>query len=273
MLVEQFMQINELRFLSEMIKDKAGIDLGEDKLYLFEARLLPIIAKLGFNDLSSFVTSFMQPPLIYDKLLQQYIIEAMTTNESMFFRDVKPFQYLTDIIFPELKQKGVSNINIWCCACSSGQEPYSIAMLAEENNYGDNIKITGSDIDGQILSKACSGIYNQFEVQRGLSTTLLMQYFTQNGNSWQINKHIKERINFVQHNLLEDATKLGRFDIVFCRYVLIYFDNATKLKVLANIANTMNKGTYLILGGAETLPPECEHFVAHPNERKILVRI
>jgi chemotaxis protein methyltransferase CheR len=263
------MQINELRFLTEMIKDK---DLGEDKLYLFEARLLPIAAKLGFKDLSSFVTEFMKPPSIYNKLLQQEIIEAMTTNESMFFRDSKPFQYLTDIIFPELKQRGAGNVNIWCAACSSGQEPYSIAMLIEENNYRENIKIIGSDIDSQILQKAQDGIYNQFEVQRGLSTPLLMKYFTQKGNNWQINNCIRERISFMQHNLLEDAGKVGRFDIVFCRYVLIYFDNETKLKVLNHIANVMDKGAYLILGGAETLPLGCEQFIHHVNERKIFVR-
>lgn len=265
------MQPNELRFLSEMIKAKAGIDLGVDKLYLFEARLLPIAARLGYKDLSNFVSALMQSP-VSNAQMQQEIIEAMTTNESMFFRDSKPFQHLTEIIFPELKQKGVEKMSIWCAACASGQEPYSISMLIEEKRYSENIKIVASDIDNQILGKAQSGIYNQFEVQRGLSTPLLLKYFTQNANNWRVNDGVRRRVSFVQHNLMEDAGRIGRFNIVFCRYVLIYFDDATKLKVLAHIANVMERGAYLILGGAETLPLGCPYFTPHPTERKVFMR-
>ncbi len=265
------MNINELYFLSNMIKSKAGIDLKEDKIYLFEARLLPIAAKLGYKDLSSFVGGLMSSKLNNNQM-QQDIIEAMTTNESMFFRDIKPFQYLSEIIFPELKQKQLNNVNIWCCACSAGQEPYSISMLAHENQYSENINIIASDIDSKILTKARDGIYNQFEVQRGLATKLLLQYFTQQGNNWQINDIIRQKISFMQHNLMEDATRIGRFNIVFCRYVLIYFDDETKLKVLNNLSNVMDRGAYLILGGAETLPINCTNFTPHPTERKIFVK-
>lgn len=267
------MQFEELHFLCQMIKEKAGIYLGEDKLYLFEARLLPVAAKLGYKNLSKFVNEFTKPPSVYNQMLQQEIIEAMTTNESMFFRDIKPFKYLTDIIIPEITGKSPEkDINIWCAACSSGQEPYSISMLAQENNY-KNIKITASDIDGQILKKAKSGIYNQFEVQRGLATTFLMKYFTQSENNWHIKDNVKQDITFLQHNILENFNNVAKFDVVFCRYVLIYFDEATKLKAFERLGETMNKGSYLVLGGAETLPDSCKIFTSHSKERQILVRV
>jgi chemotaxis protein methyltransferase CheR len=269
------MQPNELKFLSEFIKGKTGIDLKEDKLYLFEARLLPIAAKLGYKDLSAFVGDLMLKGAALAGNLQQEIIEAMTTNESMFFRDVKPFDHLSSIILPELKQNNAGKLlNIWCAACSSGQEPYSIAMVLQENRHSffEPTRIVASDIDTQILQKAKLGIYNQFEVQRGLSSHLMLKYFTQTGNNWQINDAIKSYINFMPHNLMNDASLLGKFQIVFCRYVLIYFDDETKLKVLNHIANSMFSGGYLILGGAETLPVSCTQFVPHPVERKILIR-
>jgi chemotaxis protein methyltransferase CheR len=269
------MQPHELRFLSEFIRNKTGIDLKEDKLYLFEARLLPIAAKLGHKDLSAFVSELMLKNMNINQAMQQEIIEAMTTNESMFFRDNKPFEHLSNIILPELKQNNLGRpINIWCAACSSGQEPYSIAIVAEENKhlFFEQIKIVASDIDTQILNKAKAGLYNQFEVQRGLASNLMLKYFTQIGSNWQVNEVIKNYVNFTPHNLMNDASNLGRFQLVFCRYVLIYFDDATKLKVLNHIANVMDSGGYLILGGAETLPLSCTQFTPHPKERKILIK-
>jgi chemotaxis protein methyltransferase CheR len=269
------MQPHELKFLSEFIKNKTGIDLKEDKLYLFEARLLPIAAKLGYKDLSAFVNDLMTRAGTLSHNLQQEIIEAMTTNESMFFRDGKPFEHLSNIILPELKISNAGKpLNIWCAACSSGQEPYSIAIILQENKhvFSEPAKIIASDIDTQILQKAKLGIYNQFEVQRGLSSNLMLKYFTQSGNNWQINDVIKSYVDFMPHNLMNDASLFGKFNIVFCRYVLIYFDDETKLKVLNHIANVMFSGGYLILGGAETLPASCTQFSPHPNDRKILIK-
>lgn len=270
------MQTHELRHLSELIKRYAGIDLKEDKRYLFEARLLPIASRLGHADLSAFVNYLIQSPPSPSSALLQEIIEAMTTNESMFFRDTKPFNYLKEIIFPELQAKNPSKaVNIWCAACSSGQEPYSISIVAEEmqrNNGG--VSILATDIDSQILQKAREGSYNQFEVQRGLPSPILLKYFTQSGTNWRVNDSVRNKITFAQHNLLEDPRRLSKlFDVVFCRYVLIYFDDDTKIKVLQHIASVIPSGGYLLLGGAETLPAGVTQFTPHPKERQIFVRV
>ncbi len=269
------MHPSEFKFLNDVIKSRSGIDLKEDKLYLFESRLLPIASRQGHDNLSSFVSSLMQSQP--SETVIQQIIEAMTTNESMFFRDTRPFQWLKDIVFTELLEKRPGQpIRIWCAACSSGQEPYSIAMQAEENRAilkGSNISILATDIDQQIISKAQDGIYNQFEAQRGLPMQLLLKYFTQlEDNRWQLNDTIRQMVMFKQHNLMENATRHGQFDVIFCRNVLIYFDEETKIKVLTNLAEAMSIGSYLFLGSAETLPPGLNQFTPHPEQRMIYVR-
>jgi chemotaxis protein methyltransferase CheR len=269
------MHSHELRYLSEMIKRNAGIDLKEDKRYLFEARLLPIASRLGYADLSAFVNYLIQSPPSPSSALLQEIIEAMTTNESMFFRDTKPFTYLKEVMFPELLAKNPSKaINIWCAACSTGQEPYSISIVCEEMRPQQSVHIMATDIDNQVIQKAKAGNYNQFEVQRGLSSPHLLKYFSQNGTNWCANDSIKQKISFAQHNLMEDPRRLSKmFDIVFCRYVLIYFDDATKVKVLQHIASVIPTGGYLMLGGAETLPAGVTQFTPHHKERQIFVRV
>jgi chemotaxis protein methyltransferase CheR len=266
----------EFSYLQNLIKSRSGIDLREDKLYLFESRLLPIAAQHGHKSLSSFVAWMMQS-LPTEALLQQ-MIEAMTTNESMFFRDTKPFHYLKDIALKELlARKPNRPISMWCAACSSGQEPYSLAMLAQENKAmlaGAPVSILATDIDQQILSKARAGVYNQFEVQRGLPMPLLLKYFSQlPENRWQLQESIRGGVTFKQHNLMNNARHHGSFDVVFCRYVLIYFDDTTKNLVLSHIADTMPRGGYLFLGSAETLPVGTALFAPHPQERSIYVRV
>ncbi len=270
------MKTQEFQFLNRMIKQRSGIDLKEDKMYLFESRLLPIASKEGHKDLSSFVSQLMKrsPP----EALTQSIIEAMTTNESMFFRDNKPFEHLRYIVLAELKEKhgAARPINIWCAACSSGQEPYSIAMHTEEyqSHIGlARVTIKATDIDTQMVDKAKNGIYNQFEVQRGLPTPMLMRYFNQlPGNRWQIKDTIRGKVSFSLHNLMESPRRHGQFDIVLCRNVLIYFDDATKIQVLRHIASVMPSGGYLFLGSAETMPNGMNLFDRHPKERLIFVK-
>jgi chemotaxis protein methyltransferase CheR len=168
-------------------------------------------------------------------------------------------------------------IAFWCAASSSGQEPYSLAMLAQENQAmlaNTPVSILATDIDTQILNKAREGIYNQFEAQRGLPMPLLLKYFTQlPENRWQLKEEIRRKVTFKSHNLMHVAKAHGTFDVVFCRYVLIYFDDSTKHQVLGHIADVMPKGGYLFLGSAETLPVGNPHFAPHPQERSIYVRV
>jgi chemotaxis protein methyltransferase CheR len=266
---------NEFAFLNALIKSRSGIDLKEDKLYLFESRLLPIASQYGHKSLSAFVGSLMQTPP--NEALMQQMIEAMTTNESMFFRDTKPFQRLKDMVWTDMLARNPNKpISMWCAACSSGQEPYSLAMLAEENRAmlgGANVSILATDIDKQIIAKAKEGIYNQFEVQRGLPMPLLLKYFAQlPENRWQLKDEIRNRVTFKPHNLMGNARHHGMFDVVFCRYVLIYFDDITKQMVLNHIAEVMPRGGILFLGSAETLPVGTTAFAPHAEERSLYVR-
>ncbi|MDB2414397.1 protein-glutamate O-methyltransferase CheR [Rickettsiales bacterium] len=235
-----------------IVKNKSGIALGDNKEYLIESRLMPIAKKYELPTLDALVN--LMNSQMNDQLLND-IIEAMTTNESFFFRDIKPFDNLRDHAIPYLLKNnpGKKDINIWSAACSTGQEPYSIAMTLEELPQLKDIKykITATDLDTKVLKKAKEGIYTQFEVQRGMPISLLIKYFTQKKERWLIKDILKEPITFEPFNLMDNPVSLGNFDIVFCRNVLIYFDNITKEKVLKNLADRMPKGSLLFLGAAE----------------------
>ena len=191
-------------------------------------------------------------PLVVD------VVEAMTTNESFFFRDKIPFEHFRDTIMPALlaARAAQRRIRIWCAAASTGQEPYSLAMALKEmagGIAGWRIEIVGTDLSNEVLEKAQAGIYSQFEVQRGLPIQLLVKYFSQIGDTWQIAPDIRAMVQYRPLNLLADFSHLGMFDLVFCRNVLIYFDQATKTAVLDRIARITDRGGYLVLGAAETV--------------------
>jgi chemotaxis protein methyltransferase CheR len=203
------------------------------------------------------------------------VVEAMTTNESSFFRDLKPFDQLRDFVLPELMKGrggGKRTLRIWSAACSSGQEPYSLAMLLSEHKErlaGWQIEIVATDLSTEILEKAQTGIYTQFEVQRGLPIQLLVKYFHQEGERWRIDPAIAAMVRFRSLNLLEDFTHLGRFDVVFLRNVLIYFDQPTKTAVLDRMSRILNPDGFLYLGGAETIIGITEKFQAAPDQRGV----
>ena len=186
------------------------------------------------------------------------VVDAMTTNETFFFRDKVPFEHLRDTVLPALiaARARVKRIRIWCTAASTGQEPYSIAMVLKSMNAalaGFKVDILASDISGDVLERAKSGLYSQFEVQRGLPIQLLLKYFSQAGENWQVTPELRAMVQFRPLNLLNDFTALGSFDLVFCRNVLIYFDQPTKTAVLNRLARQMPEDGYLILGAAETV--------------------
>jgi chemotaxis protein methyltransferase CheR len=240
-------------FLRAVLKERSGLVLGDGKQYLVESRLVPIARKAGFAGVGELMRMLRNPrePLIAD------VVEAMTTNESFFFRDKVPFEQFRDTMVPALlAARPNRRIRIWCAAASSGQEPYSLAMcLAEmrEKIRGWSIEILATDISTEVVEKATAGVYSQFEVQRGLPIHLLIKYFTQVGDLWRISPEIAAMVQFRPLNLLKEFSHLGYFDVVFCRNVLIYFDQQTKAKVLQKIARISRADGYLVLGTAETV--------------------
>ncbi len=249
------MNIADFDIYKDLLKESSGLVLTQDKSYLVDSRLNPVAKKWGYDDIAA-MTNILRgvPP----KDLVKDIVEAMTTNETSFFRDTKPFEIFKNDVLPYYKNKAghSKRIRIWCAAAASGQEPYSLAMCIKEEMAkmpGFNFEIVATDISQEILDQAKEGTYSQFEVQRGLPITHLMKYFTQNGDKWTVNQDIKNMITYKYFNLLEPMTTLGKFDIVFCRNVLIYFDPPTKKDVMERINNQMNDDGFFFLGGAETV--------------------
>ena len=255
-------------WLRKLLKERSGLTLSAEKEYLLESRLLPLARRQGLATLGELVGRLKLPgntDLVFS------VVEAMTTNETFFFRDKIPFDQLRDIIVPALiaaraKEK---RIRIWCAAASSGQEPYSIAMLLKSMAQlrGYRIDLLATDLSPEVTERAKRGLYSQFEVQRGLPIQLLVRHFTQLGEVWQIGSDIREMVQFRTLNLLQDFAPLGTFDIVFCRNVLIYFDQPTKIAVLDRLARQTAQDGYLILGAAETVVGLSEAFRPIPEKR------
>ncbi len=247
------MQQAELQFCIDLLKNRSGLTLGHDKSYLIESRLLPIARNNGVDNVPALVERIRTNP---KETIVNEIVEAMTTNESLFFRDQKPFDYLRQKLLPQYKTAGKGSLRIWSAACSTGQEPCSIAMCFEEEmqNAGIRADITGTDLAGKVLDRAKAGIYTQFEVQRGMPMNLLNKYFTHLHNmDWQIKPVISSKITYRTYNLLDDYSLLGKFDIIFCRNVLIYFDDDARGQIIARLARALNPAGYLYLGSTEII--------------------
>jgi chemotaxis protein methyltransferase CheR len=259
----------EYDYLRKLLKERSGLVLSSDKQYLVESRLLPIARKSGLTGLGELVQKIKTPGT---EALIVEVVEAMTTNESFFFRDKIPFDHFRDAIMPSLvaaraKQR---RVRIWCAAASTGQEPYSLAMCLKEmagQISGWRVEIIATDLSHEVLEKAKAGIYSQFEVQRGLPIQLLVKYFTQIGETWQIAPEIRSMVQYRPFNLLSDFGQLGIFDVVYCRNVLIYFDQQTKVDVLERIARIAEPDGFLVLGAAETVVGLTEAFKPIPERR------
>lgn len=252
----------DFELLCGIVKSRSGLTLSPDKAYLLENRLMAVSRKWGMNDIDGLAAAVRGGP--NEELLRE-ITEAMTTNETLFFRDQTPFEQLEKIVLPRLLQsrRDTREIRIWSAACSSGQEPYSIAMLLKGMGgiLADwRIEILATDISRTMLDKARAGLYTQFEVQRGLPIAMLMKHFRQAGDKWEIDPTIRGMVEYREFNLLNDPTPLGKFDVVFCRNVLIYLDQPTKTRVLENIWKLMPNDGVLYMGGAETVMGVTEKF-------------
>jgi len=262
----------DFEFYKDFLYKESGLNITIDKTYLLESRLNPILKKTGLPDIAA-LTSKLRAN---DLAMKSKVIEAMTTNETFFFRDTHPFERFKDVVLPKIlehKPAG-STIRIWCAACSSGQEPYSLGIILKENpNLSTNHKfeIIGTDLSEDILNKARDAIYTQFEVQRGMPIQLLVKYFTQNGTAWHLNEDIKSMVKYSKFNLLEPMHQFGTFDIIFCRNVLIYFDAQTKEKVLGELHAHCDKHGFLFLGGAETVVGVTDKFKPMAGERGLYI--
>lgn len=259
-------------FLRKLLKDRSGLVLAGEKQYLAESRLLPVARRHGMTTLAELVDKLKGNA----GLLTGEVVDAMTTNETFFFRDKIPFEHLTETVMPALiaARAREKRIRIWCTAASTGQEPYSIAMALKGMSAalaGYRVDILATDLSAEVLERAKNGIYSQFEVQRGLPIQLLVKFFSKHGEAWEIAPEIRGMVQFRTLNLLNDFTPLGRFDLVFCRNVLIYFDQATKVQVLNRIAPQMPDDGYLILGAAETVVGLTDAFKPYTEKRGLYI--
>lgn len=265
---------SEYDFLRRFLKSKSGLVLSDEKQYLVESRLLPVARRAGLAGLSELIAAIQKPGAMQ---LASDVVEAMTTNESFFFRDKTPFDHFKDAMLPALLKARAHKrrIKIWCAAASTGQEPYSLGMCLKEaasKVAGWNVDILGTDLSAEVLEKARNGVYSQFEVQRGLPIQLLLKYFTQKGELWQINPDLRAMVQWRKFNLLDSFATIGEQDIVYCRNVLIYFDQPTKIDILQRIAKLMPEDGYLVLGAAETVVGLTDAFQPVPERRGLYQR-
>ena len=256
----------DYEYLRKVLKDLSGLDLSADKQYLIESRLLPLARKAGMSDIGELVQKMKGG----SSALINQVVEAMTTNETFFFRDKVPFEHFRDTVMPEMLRARVmrKSIRIWCAAGSTGQEPYSIAMCLKEMGAalaGWRTEIIATDLSQEVLEKSKSGIYSQFEVQRGLPIQLLVKHFKQIGELWQINPDVRAMVAHRQLNLLHDFSQLGV--LIFCRNVLIYFDQETKSRIFARLAKAIEPDGVMVLGAAETVVGLTEVFKPFPDRR------
>jgi chemotaxis protein methyltransferase CheR len=260
-------------YLRQFLRQRSGLVLAIEKQYLAESRLLPVARKHGLASLTELVARLKAAATTS---LSVEVVEAMTTNESFFFRDKIPFEYFRSIIMPALlaARAREKRIRIWCTACATGQEPYSLAMGLKDLGpvlAGWRVEIVATDISNEVLVKAKAGVYSQFEVQRGLPIHNLVKFFSKVGEAWQVAPEIRGMVQFRPLNLLNDFSPLGTFDLVFCRNVLIYFDQDTKSGVLNRIARQMPSDGFLILGAAETVVGLTEAFKPMADQRGLYV--
>jgi len=251
-------------FFQRLISHESGIVLDDDKRYLLEARLMPIALKLRLYSLNDLCVLLQTTT---DASLRQQVVEAMTTNETFFFREATQYDALRSTILPELLQERqiTRRISVWSAASSTGQEAYSLAMLLLEMGLGNwDISILGTDLSEGVLQRARAGKYLQIEVNRGLPAQFLVKYFRREGLEWQLKDEVRRMVRFQQDDLRRGASAMGPFDLVFCRNVLIYFDVDTKKTILGRIRRCLAPGGHLLLGGSETTLNLDDRFIRRP---------
>lgn len=246
---------NEYEEFRRFLEDACGIVLGENKHYLVTSRLNRLMREFNINTFSELMLQLKQK---HHSKLRERIVDAMTTNETMWFRDRYPFDILTNAIFPELSSLRLRQLRVWSAACSSGQEPYSIGITIQEylashpGALPSNMQIIATDISPSMLRDASIAQYDKMSISRGMSEERIKRFFSQINDRWEVRPEIRGKVSFRELNLMQSFAPLGKFDIVFCRNVLIYFSSDLKKDILNRIAQTMNPRGYLFLGGSES---------------------
>jgi chemotaxis protein methyltransferase CheR len=247
------MQQDDVAYLAQLLRRRSGLALIQPKPKIIENRLAPVMRRFGFRDLHSLVSELRHGR----DALARAVTEAMTTNESSFFRDREAFMQFEETVLPALMARRMASrkLRIWCAACAAGQEAYSVAMLLDEMKLraeGWTVDVIATDISTEMIERAERGLYSHFEVQRGLPVRRLVENFTQEGPNWRISEPLRRMVTFRQFNLLDSFGWLDDVDVVFCRNVLMYFDNKTKAGVLDRAAEVLAPDGYLLLGPVET---------------------
>lgn len=247
---------SEYKTFRDFLEQQCGIVLGDNKQYLVKSRLAPLMQRFGVNSLSELVAKTLSP---FERQLRSAVIDAMTTNETLWFRDTYPYELLKKTILPDL-EKDHRNVKIWSAASSSGQEPYSIAMTALEYQqtkpgaFGLGVQILGTDISNTMLEHCQRAEYDGLALSRGLSPERRSKFFEDSGNGMmRVKEPVRRHVSFRHLNLLDSYTLLGKFDIIFCRNVLIYFSADVKAKIIRQFAQSLNPKGYLLLGASESL--------------------
>ncbi|MCJ2034723.1 CheR family methyltransferase [Methylobacterium sp. J-068] len=259
----------EFDFLRSYLKTRSGLALSAEKRYLVESRLGPVCRRFNLADLGALATALKSGR---DTAMERAVVEAMTTNETFFFRDRVPFDLFRDVLLPEAMARRASQrrLRIWCAAASTGQEPYSLAMMlndAAPRLAGWSVDLVATDLSTEVLEKAKAGLYSHFEVQRGLPVQALIKHFEQVGEQWRISAPLRQMVDYRPLNLLHPFDALGSFDIIYCRNVLIYFDAPTKGDVLGRLSASLAPDGALLLGAAETVIGLTDRLVPSPQHR------
>lgn len=259
-------------FLADFLRRRSGLSITSEKAYLIESRLKPVASRLGFKTAADLVRRLKTA----DEMLARAVTDAMTTNETSFFRDKVPFDQFRDVMLPALSvaRRDESRLRIWCCAASSGQEPYSLGMIIDATAYlaGWTIDLVASDINAEMIERAKEGLYSQFEVLRGLPIQMLARHFHHEGGEWRLLSSIRSRVQFEVFNLLDSFAPFGQFDVIFCRNVLLYFDQQMKHDVLGRLADALAPDGYLVLGSAESVLGSGKGLQPLVNARGIYVK-
>ena len=259
-----------------LLEEACGIVLGDNKHYLVASRLGRLMNEFESASISELIAKIKREP---HSGLRQRVIDAMTTNETFWFRDNHPYMLLADLIFPEIAKKRPAQVKIWSAACSSGQEPYSISMIVQEylqkrpGSLPDNVQIIGTDISPTMLKMSREALYDNLALSRGLSPERKQKFFTQEGDMWRVNDNIRRRVQFKELNLMNSYSALGKFDIIFCRNVLIYFSTDLKRDILSRLARALVPGGYLFLGSTETLASYSDDFETIRHQGGIVYRL
>jgi len=253
---------DEYESFREFLEDASGIVLGDNKHYLITSRITRLMTELSIQSFSELLDRIQG-----DQRLRHRIMDAMTTNETSWFRDTYPYDFLKEKFFPERTKESGELIRVWSAACSTGQEPYSISIASNEFMLkhpgmisSDGVQVWGTDISSNALQLARAGVYDDVALSRGMSADLRKRYFRQEDNRWRVSDDVKKRVNFQELNLKTGFASLGKFDIIFCRNVLIYFAPALKADIMYRMSQSLKPNGYLILGGSETISGYSEDF-------------